>query len=208
MKGSTCIMLNKARYITKAQTKFLTQATILCSASFMFSSAIASEFDLRISDDAIHGNITIAKEDSDAQFGLGYFYKNEDNAINIMNLDLHTKGQTAIANLPTTVGIGLQANIFKEEEFKGSAVGIGGSIRVNIPDAPGLSIETALHYAPKVLAFGDSDEFRRFRLQANYRIIESADISLGYRYLNVGVEEINENHTFESGAFLGLKLSF
>jgi hypothetical protein len=171
-------------------------------------SASANEFDMRISDDAIHGNFSIFKEDSNAQFGLGYFYKNDDETINIMNIDLHTKGQTAIANLPTTVGIGFSANLFKEGNFKGSAVGIGGSVRVNIPEAPGLSIETALHYAPSVLSFGDSDEFRRFRLQINYRIIESADISLGYRYINVGVEETNDNHTFESGAFLGLKLSF
>lgn len=201
-------MLNKAHSIYKKQTKLLAHASILCSTTFMFSSVIANELDLRVSDDAIHANFSIAKEDSDAQFGAGYFYKNEDHAINILNLDLHTKGQTAIANLPTTVGVGIQANLFKEDSFKGSAVGIGGSMRVNIPETPGLSLETALHYAPKVLAFGDSDEFRRFRLQANYRIIESADISLGYRYLNVGVEKANANHTFESGAFLGLKLSF
>jgi hypothetical protein len=189
------------------QTKFLL-ASALCSSALISMSASANEFDMRISDDAIHGNFSIFKEDSNAQFGLGYFYKNDDETINIMNIDLHTKGQTAIANLPTTVGIGFSANLFKEGNFKGSAVGIGGSVRVNIPEAPGLSIETALHYAPSVLSFGDSDEFRRFRLQINYRIIESADISLGYRYINVGVEETNDNHTFESGAFLGLKLSF
>lgn len=195
------------KYKVKTQSRLLNTA-IICSSALIYSSVSANEFDMRISDDAIHGNFSISKEDSNAQFGLGYFYKNEDNAINIMNIDLHTKGQTAIANLPTTIGIGFQGNIFKEEDFKGSAVGIGGSMRVNIPDTPGLSIETSVHYAPNVLSFGDSDEFRRFRLQANYRIIESADISLGYRYLNVGVEEFNENHTFESGAFLGLKLTF
>jgi hypothetical protein len=191
----------------KIQTNFLL-ASALCSSAFISLSVSANEFDMRISDDSIHGNFSIFKEDSDAQFGIGYFYKNEDEAINIMNIDLHTKGQTAIANLPTTVGIGFSANLFKEGNFKGSAIGIGGSVRVNIPETPGLSIETALHYGPNVLSFGDSDEFRRFRLQVNYRIIESADISLGYRYLNVGVEETNDNHTFESGAFLGLKLSF
>jgi len=188
--------------------KRLLVASLLTSSSIMCSSVSANEFDMRISDDAIHGNFSFFKKDSNAQFGLGYFYKDEDEAINVMNIDLHTKGQTAIANLPTTVGIGFSANLFKAGEFKGSAVGIGGSVRVNIPESPGLSIETALHYAPSVLAFGDSDEFRRFRLQMNYRIIESADISLGYRYLNVGHEKTNNNHTLESGAFLGLKLSF
>lgn len=207
-------MLTKTKYMRKTKASLFINTAVLCSSALISSHLFANEFDMRISDDAIHGNFTISKENSSAQFGAGYFYKNADTAINILNLDLHTKGQTAIANLPTTIGIGFQANLFKEEAFKGSAIGIGGSMRVNIPDAPGLSIETDLHYAPSVLAFGDSDEFRRFRLQANYRIIESADISLGYRYLNVGTDfvqngqQINNNHTFESGAFLGLKLTF
>ena len=199
-------MLNKKTYTMK--NNLILQTVLLSSTALLCTPAGANEFDMRISDDAIHGNFSVSAMDSSAQFGLGYFYKNEDDAINILNIDLHTKGQTAIANLPTTIGIGFQANLFKEDVFKGSAVAIGGSMRVNIPDAPGLSLETALHYAPSVLSLGDSDEFRRFRLQVHYRIIESADISLGYRYLNVGIEENNENHTFESGAFLGLKLTF
>ena len=185
----------------------LLNVSLLCFIPLLPQAALASEFDMRISDDAIHANYSVANSAGTGQFGLGYFYKNEDQAINILNLDLHTKGQTAIANLPTTVGIGFQANLFKEDEIKGSAIGIGGSVRVNLPEIPGLSIETALHYAPEVLAFGDSDEFRRFRLQVNYRIIENADLSLGYRYLNVGIEDA-DNHTFESGAFLGVKLAF
>lgn len=198
------MLSNTVRLLTRTQT--LSSCLILSSA-IICASANANEFDMRISDDAIHGNFTFYNDNSNAQFGLGYFYKNEDDAINILNIDLHTKGQTAIANMPTTIGIGFQANLFKEEDFKGSAVGIGGSVRVNIPEVPGLSLETDIHYAPAVLSFGDSDEFRRFSIQTNYRIIESADISLGYRYLNVGVEDA-DNHTFESGAFVGLKLTF
>ena len=196
--------------ITSAKTlrvKYLNMSLLL-GASMLTLPLQASEFDMRISDDAIHANYSVSNDANSGQFGVGYFYKNEDEAINILNLDLHTKGQTAIANLPTTVGIGFQGNVFKEDELKGSAIGIGGSVRVNLPEVPGLSIETALHYAPEVLAFGDSDEFRRFRLQFNYRIIQNADLSVGYRYLNVGIEETDKNHTFESGAFLGVKLSF
>ena len=79
-------------------------------------------------------------------------------------------------------------------------------MRVNLPSVPGVSLETAAHYAPSVLSFGDSDEFRRFRFQGNYRIIEHADISIGYQYINVGVKDTGRNHNFESGAFIGMKL--
>jgi len=190
-------------------TKLLPALLLALSVNTLTSSIVsANELDLRISDDAIHGEFTLSEHDSKTLFGLGYFYKNDDNAINIINANLHAKGQTAIGNLPATIGLGFQANFFKEDEFKGSAVGIGGSLRLNIPSVPGISFETALHYAPSVLSFGDSDEFRRFRIQGNYTIIQNADISLGYRYLNVGIEDTNNNHSFESGAFLGMKLKF
>ncbi len=171
------------------------------------ANSTANEFDLRVSDDSIHGNFSVEDENSDILFGMGYFYKDEDEAINVVNLDLHAKGRTAMGNLPTTVGLGLQGTYFKEDRFKGSAVGVGGSVRVNLPDVPGMSIETEAHFAPNILAFGDADAFTRFRLQANYRIIQSADISAGYRYLKAGVEDAG-HRTFESGMFLGMKLKF
>lgn len=169
--------------------------------------AQASELDLRISDDTVEANYAVTSHETDAMFGIGYLYKDDRDKINVLNIDLHTSGQTALANLPTTVGIGIQANVFKQDEFKGSAIGIGGSVRVNIPDVPGISVESELHYAPNVLTFNDADDFSRFRVQLNYRIIQSADISFGYRYLNAGVENGGDT-TLESGAFLGMKLEF
>jgi hypothetical protein len=183
----------------------------LCSSTLVFfiiSSAqlTANELDLRINDDSIHTNFTTANDST--MFGLGYFYKNDRSSTNIINTDLHAKGQTAIANLPMTVGIGFQGNFLKKNDFKGSAVGLGGSLRINIPDVIGLSVETELHYAPEVLSFGDANEFKRFSLQTNYRIIQNADISVGYQYINTGIEDTNSDHTLESGLFIGMKLKF
>ena len=180
--------------------------TTLCFLIFSGTQLTANELDLRISDDAIHANY--AKTNDKTMFGLGYFYKDSSSSINILNTDLHARGQTAIGNLPMTIGIGFQGNIFKDDDFKGSALGLGGSVRINIPEAIGLSVETALHYAPEVLSFGEADEFRRFRVQANYHIIQNADISAGYHYLNVGNEDTHSNHTLESGLFIGMKLKF
>jgi len=184
-------------------------ATVMLSSAIFLSpfSLQANELDLRVSDDTIHANATLSEQDSKASFAIGYFYKDGKHSANIINADIHAKGQTALGNLPATVSIGLQGNAFKQGSFKGTAIGLGGSIRVNIPQTPGLSVESALHYAPNVLAFGDADEFSRFRLQTNYRLIENADVSFGYQYLNAGFSK-GPNHTFESGVFLGLKMKF
>jgi len=180
--------------------------TVLVISIISGTQLSANELDLRLNDEAIHVNYLATNNKT--MFGLGYFYKDSSSSVNILNTDLHAKGQTAIGNLPMTIGIGLQGNFFKKDDFKGSALGLGGSVRINIPEAVGLSIETALHYSPEVLSFGEADEFKRFRVQANYHIIQNADISAGYHYINVGNEDTKSNNTLESGLFLGMKLKF
>jgi len=169
--------------------------------------ATASELSFRISNDSIGGGLESNISESDLFAGFEHLYKDKDDAINISNINLHTKGQTVAGNMPTTVMIGLEATHMKEGAFKGSAIAFGGNIRLNIPAAPGLSFETRLHYAPDIVAYGDSDRFTRARAQLNYRVIKSADISAGYQYLNTGIKG-GKDRTFESGLYLGLKLVF
>lgn len=181
---------------------------LIAASCLAFShTAMATDFDLRISDDTVQGAFSVHSDESEVMLGIGYLYKDASTSINVLNIDMHAKGQTAIANLPTTVGVGIQGNVFKQDSFNGSAVGIGGTVRINLPDAPGLSIESEAHYAPDILAYNDADDFTRFRLQTNYRIISNADVSFGYRYLNAGVKD-GGDETLESGVFLGMKLKF
>lgn len=168
---------------------------------------IADTAALKISDDALHANYSVHDSYSELSYGAGYFYKDADEAIHIGNLDLHSRGQTAIGNLPTTVEIGIQGNLAHQDDLNASAAALGGSMRVNLPDAPGLSLQANAHFAPDVLAFEDAKRFVRAGAQLNYRIIQSADLSAGYRYLSTKLKS-GEKHTFESGLFLGVELNF
>ena len=167
----------------------------------------ASELSFRISNDTVGGGLEGNVGESDMFAGFEHMYKDKDDAVNISNLNFHTRGQTVVGNMPTTVMIGLEATHMKEGAFKGSAIAFGGNIRMNLPSAPGLSLETRLHYAPDIVSYGDSDRFTRARAQINYRVIKSADISAGYQYLNTGVKD-GDDRTFESGLYVGLKLVF
>ncbi|MCH2159397.1 MAG: YfaZ family protein [Oleiphilaceae bacterium] len=181
---------------------------IACTALLALSSlSYAGGASFRISNDTIGGGIDGQIGETDLVAGFEHFYKDESESVNISNINLHTQGQTAISNLPTTVLLGLEATHMKEGEFKASAVAFGGAVRINLPSTPGLSVETRLHYAPDILAYGDSDEFKRFRAQLNYRVIQSADLSLGYQYLNAGIKDAGDR-TFESGYFIGLGMKF
>ena len=186
--------------------KHLFIATLITLTTISY--AHSGELAFRISNDTIGGGIEGELGDSSLVAGFEHFYKDKSASINISNVNLHTKGQTAIANMPTTVMLGLEATHIKEGRFKGSALAFGGNVRVNIPASPGLSTELRLHYAPDIVAYGDSDRYTHIRGQLNYRIIESADISAGYQYLNTGIKSDNKDRTFESGLYVGLRLSF
>ncbi len=169
------------------------------------SAAQASDFSLRVSDDSAHAQVNLSNNAANMDFGAGYMY--HDGSRHILNIDLHAKGQTAVGNLPTTAGVGVQFTGFEDDDLDGAAVGLGGFARVNIPTVPGLSFEGALHYAPTILSFSDADEMTRLRIQGNYRIIQNADVFLGYHYLNADLDG-GSDVTLDEGVFVGMKLMF
>lgn len=172
--------------------------------------ALANEFDLRVSDDTVQLNLSSTKQNASVFYGGGYLYKDgkdQDKSVNLVNADFHAIGRTALANMPTTAGLGVQVNHADQGPLNATAIGIGGILSVTIPDAPGLSVETQAHYAPRVLAFQDSTYFTRAHIQLNYRIIKSADLAAGYRYISTGIENA-KRYTFESGAYLGIRIIF
>ena len=175
----------------------------------------AGEFVLRASDDTVHVNVSDPMESKDISFGLGYLYKNgegEKNKANIINADLHAVGRTSLGNMPTVAGIGIQGNYAYQDfshysSIHAAAVGVGGMVAVALPEVPGLSVDMQAHYAPDILAWGDSDAFRRVLVELNYSVIKNADIITGYRYINTGLEDA-KSFTFESGLYVGFRALF
>jgi len=165
----------------------------------------ASDATLRLSDDSVHGQVNLSNNSSNLDFGAGYMY--HEGSRHIINIDLHAKGQTAVGNLPATVGIGVQLTGYDTDDLQGGAVGLGGFARLNVPEVHGLSFEGALHYAPSILSYSDSEDMTRFRIQANYRLIQNADVFAGYHYLNTDLDG-GSDITLDEGLFIGMKLMF
>ena len=186
-------------------SKLLLAATSIISLISIPTLSQASDATLRLSNDSVHGQVNSSNSASNTDFGAGYMY--HEGSRHIINVDLHAKGQTAVGNLPTTVGIGVQFTGYDTDNVEGGAIGLGGFTRMNVPEVPGLSFEGALHYAPSILSFSDSDNMTRLRIQANYRLIQTADVFAGYHYLNTDIDG-SSDVTLDEGLFVGMKLMF
>jgi len=169
------------------------------------SSVFAADADISLTNESAKGQINFFQTNSDMQLGAGYTY--HEGSRHIGNVDFHAQGRTAVGNLPTTAGLGLRALAWKDDRRDGGAVGLGGFATLNIPEAPGLSFTGALHYAPSILSFGDSDDLTSLELRASYRVIRNAELFAGYRYLNTDFER-GGNLDLDEGLMAGMKLFF
>lgn len=165
----------------------------------------ASEFDLNLSDESVNASVTFIPANHSVDYGAGFIY--QEGGTRILNLDFHARGRTAIGNLPTTVGIGAQLNWFDEHNIEGGAVGVGGFTRINIPTVPGLGFNLSAYYAPSITSFGDAEHFYRWDANVTYRIIQSADVYLGYREARTDLEHASYI-TLTEGVVAGFTIHF
>jgi len=96
-----------------------------------------------------------------------------------------------------------------KEDF--TALPLMAKVRYNFPplmfNIPPVSVESKLLYAPKVLAFGDSEAYREFRVNAEMEMIENVKIYAGYRNIKTEYKGI-DNTLFDTGFYGGLRFSY
>lgn len=165
----------------------------------------ADEAEVNIGNKAVNAQLTFLNATREADFSLGYIYRK--GSIHIGNIDLHARGQTALGNLPTTVGIGAQTAFFDEDKKDGSALALGGYAHVKIPEVPGLGFRAAVHFAPSITTFGDAEQYLRTDLKMTYRVIPNADVHLGFRSVRADIQD-RGNESLDDSWNLGFTVQF
>lgn len=178
---------------------------LIAALTLTAAPALASDLDLGLTSDSVKGHFNFMNTNSELQFGAGYTY--HEGSRHILNADFYAQGRTAIGNLPTTAGIGLKGIGWEDDPADGGAIMPGGFATLNVPDAPGLSFTGSLHYAPSILAFGDSDDLTSIEIRTSYRVIRNAEVYAGYRYLNTNFEGPGDLN-LDEGLLAGMKLFF
>ncbi|MBZ2168449.1 MULTISPECIES: YfaZ family outer membrane protein [Marinobacter] len=183
-----------------------TRITLL-ALSLAATPAIASDLDLSLTNDSVKGQANFFNASNELQMGVGYAY--HEGGRDILNLDFHAQGRTAIGNLPTTAGIGIRGYAWEDDNLDGGAGALGGFATLNIPRAPGLSFTGSLHYAPSIMSFGDSDDLTSLELRGSYRLIRNGELFVGYRYLNTDFDgPIRGDLNLDEGVMAGMKIFF
>lgn len=181
----------------------------VCAASCVSVSAMAGgSLDLSLSDDAVRAAYDAAQAGSGLHISLDALHHSTDGDIG--SLGVHVV-DVRNNNSDLYIGVGGKAYGFKTRgdfDVSGGGIGLGGFFRYRIPPAPEVSIASYLYYAPPVVSFGDAENLFDFDLRAQYSIIPTARVYLGYRYTGISIENVSDRVELGDGFHVGLKIDF
>jgi hypothetical protein len=151
---------------------------------------------------ALQTSSTIYKAD------VNFLNENEENKLIGLGIGATNKVE-GVQGLEMTLGVkGVWAEL-GDEDF--TALPLMGIVRYVFPplmyNIPPVSIEGKVLYAPKVLSFGKSEEYREFRVGAAMEVIENTSIYTGYRNIHTKHEQVN-SELFNNSFFGGIKINY
>jgi len=106
-------------------------------------------------------------------------------------------------------GVGGKAFLFDtDSDAQGGAVGVGGFFRANVPTHPDFSLAGYAYYAPRVVSFGDAESLLSTDVRAQYAVIPTARVYMGYRYNGVRLEGASNRYELGEGVHFGVQMDF
>ena len=112
----------------------------------------------------------------------------------------------------TSVGIGMEAlaaNIKDNPPLtsNATAIALDALVRYSPPTASQVGFAGEVHYAPKILTFGDAVRYTQSIVRLEYELAPSSVVYVGYRRTSFGIKNIQAAQ-LDSGVHVGFKIAF
>ena len=168
--------------------------------------ALAAEVDLSVNADA--ARLTVAVPIGNNLLVDGSYLYHSDHG-HVPSIAGHVTG-AASGTDPLWAGLGVRLSYVNNDrgsEEDGTALGMGGFARYTLPQYDRISFGGSLYYAPKVLSFGDVEEFFEYGAWAGYAVIKQADVYLGWRRVRADFKN-DDTKSIDSGFHIGFRARF
>lgn len=168
--------------------------------------ASAAELDLNFSNEAarLSGSWGLT---GNLQADAGWLH-NKDRG-DVGHLGIRLVGLATGGQPPIRAGLGGRLVYFDSDvrNRSGSALALGGDVRVNLPEADRIQFGAYLWFSPDVLSFGSATRYREFGGYVGYEVLRDASVYLGLRQVNANFKRTSDTN-IDSGLHLGLRIRF
>lgn len=145
-----------------------------------------------------------------ADIGLGYLFNEGDDFI-VSGLAMIT-GHSAGNNRPLQFGVGVKLALISIDrppvnEDVG-ALAIGVQMRYVFPSSTPVAFLAEGYFAPEVVSFRGAEHYGEYRFALELEVTPSARAYVGYRYIEVELENITPDIEIDDNAHIGVKFEF
>lgn len=167
--------------------------------------AAGGSLDLSLSNDTARLEYDAAKVGSGLHVSASVQHHEEDG--DLVGIGAHVV-DVREPDSPLYLGVGGKVFAFKEDDFDGGALAVGGFLRYQVPQVPDLSFAGYVYYAPQVVSFNDTENLLDSDVRVQFSLLPTARVYTGYRYSRVKIEDVKKNVELEQGIHFGLKVDF
>lgn len=179
------------------------------------SAAQAEVFDAAIAEDTLRVSvggplsrlINLDKGEYDLGVIGGEVEDFSDDNFYSLHAGLLLTGDAGATAANVTAGLGARLQYVDSEHDNGGALALGGQVRVKLPQATRVRFNAYGYYGPDASTFGDYDHFLEFSVSVGYEILRDAELYLGYRTIEVGLDP-GPDVDLEDGFHVGIRLDF
>ena len=182
-------------------------AALLASGSVM-----ADSLDLNLNDDSLR--MTYEADMGRGVKGLlldaGYFYndtrKTDRSDADMTHVGLYVSGDNWSQAGVFNIKVGGRLVYAAPGPYNVMALGLGGEFRFSPVHRLGLG--ASAYYAPRIATFMDGEHYSEFGAKIDYQLLQNAYVYLGYREIDMKVENSGGKFKLDQSGHVGLKLTF
>lgn len=165
--------------------------------------AQADTFSADINDDAFKFEYKATNTSSNLDFNASALVHDDDGEIYAVGAQVEGRSLQQ-SNIEGSLG-GKLYYIDLEGDADGTAIGLGGMVKIGIPRVQGLNLQFEAYYAPQVLSFNDIEHNTDVSAKVKYRVLDNGSVYLGYRKANVDIEDVGDGD-LDEGFHIGMEL--
>ena len=175
------------------------------------TAAMADALDINLNNNTAqfqYGTATAVNPQGRPDIHIGLLYNNANSVLSNMGI-LVTNSQENAPGFSIGVGVEALAAQIRDNppRSNASAVALDGLVRFSPPGAPQLGLAGELHYAPRIITFGDADRYMLAEARVEFEISPQTLAYAGYRRISFGIKN-GPNAVLDNGLHLGIKIGF
>lgn len=171
---------------------------------------MADSLDLNLNDDTMR--LTYEADMSSGMKGLlldaGYYYneRRKGSDADMAHVGLYVTGDNWSDAGVFNIKVGGRLIYTAVDPFDVMALGLGGEVRFSPVQRVGLGANA--YYAPRIASYLDGERYSEYGLKLDYQLLTQAFVYVGYRWIDVKVENVSGKFELDDSAHVGLKLLF